>query len=155
MVNWPMPTGTPIRDAIIADARNTTIRRAKRNAALALVPGGHNACGANLSQYVCGKGRLLPSYKPAYNLAQNLINAIEQTGKTQRLPPSSATEAGVIIVAMDLNGNHLTDHVGLSVGIGIKTATFLMVDNQKADPYDRNIGSGAKTPVLYVLRILA
>lgn len=154
-----MPIDHPIREAILHDVTTQVIRRAKRDKGRSLVPGGHNACGATLSQYVCG--RLCGPYKAAYNLAQNLINALEQGHKVERVPADMANqEAGLIVVCMDLNGNHLTDHVGISLGYNYKgklagKGNFWMVDNQRADPYPRNIGSGPKTPVLYCLRIIA
>lgn len=149
----------PIRDLIISDIESAATRREKRAKGMSMVAGGKNACGATLAQYVCGPKRLLPAYKAAYALAQNLINALEQTGKVRRLPASRATDKGVIIVCVDLNGNHLTDHVGLSLGDkrGARLAQpdcYFMVDNQSDVPYQRNISKGRKTPVLYCLEIL-
>lgn len=91
-------------------------------------------------------------------LAQAQVNALERTGKVQRLPASAANEAGVIIVTADLNHNGLTDHVGISLGDKFNGESagagyYWMVDNSKERPYRRNIGKGGRTPVLYVLRI--
>lgn len=147
-------SATPIRDLIIREINDPAIRKAKRAKGRSLVPGGHNAGGATLAQYVCGPGRLLPKYRPGYATAQKLINALEKTGKVHRLPSPFVHDRGNIVVCMDGNHNGLTDHVGISNGvIDAGMMKYWMVDNQSDDPYLRNIGPGKRTPVLYVLRI--
>jgi len=136
----------------IRPAANRKRYRAQGKAAVKLATGStSNACAATASQPLLALG-IIPHVILG---AQSLADTLENHGWV-REHNRGAVQPGWLIVCEDANHNKRSDHVWFALSNVRRDGKALCFDNQGvqgiSQPYWRNLGTGARTPMWYALR---
>jgi hypothetical protein len=124
----------------------------KKDYALAMkIADGASACAITASVRLISAG-IFPADE-IIPWAEDLATELKRLGWVPVWEVSDV-QANDLIVCQDLNGNGATDHVWFAVTDAVDGYCICLDNHNYGEPYKRNLGEGARTPMDYALRLV-
>ena len=145
-----MGANTPCENsARVGRVLNDPEQRAKDYALAMKIADGASACAITASVRLISAGIFPPDEIIPW--AEDLATRLKKMGwiYVQDTPDVKAND---LIVCQDLNGNGATDHVWFAVTDAEDGYCMCLDNHNNGEPYKRNLGEGARTPMAYALR---